>query len=244
MDEFKFRQACEKIINMERAKNGIGTLGEKTLHAVLKQYFEPYEANHETKIGGFVADIVGEDGIIEIQTRGFDKLRRKLEVFLSVASVTIVYPIAKTKWLSWIDIETGEITAKRKSPKIGKPFEIFFELYKIKSFLTHPNLKFCIVLLDMEESRYLNGFSKNKKRGSSRSDRIPVEIRDEIYIESLADYIKLIPDTLPEQFDSKDYHKATGLTLSRAQTALNVLFHIGAVERTGKQGNLYLYERS
>ncbi|MDF2567294.1 MAG: hypothetical protein K0R90_750, partial [Oscillospiraceae bacterium] len=119
MDKIKFRQACDKIIDRQREKNGIGTLSEKTLHAVLKQYFEPFLANHETKIGSFVADIVGEDGIIEIQTCGFDKLRKKLDAFLPVCKVTVVYPVTNIKWLSWIDERTGEITQKRKSPKQG-----------------------------------------------------------------------------------------------------------------------------
>jgi hypothetical protein len=99
-------------------------------------------------------------------------------------------------------------------------------------------------MIDAEEYRYLNGWSKDKKRGSSRCDRIPVDIVDEIWIENTADYLKLIPPTLDKQFTSKDYKKESKLPLSESQTALNVLHHIGAVNRVSKQGNLYVYEKN
>ena len=109
MSNEDFRIACERIIGTDRERSGIGTLGEKTLHAVLKNYFEPHKENQEIRIGSFIADIVNENGVIEIQTRQFNKLLRKLENFLEYCNVTIVYPIPQIKYLSWIDTETGEI---------------------------------------------------------------------------------------------------------------------------------------
>ena len=240
----RFRQACEKILDGEKTKNGIGTLGEKTLHAVLKAYYEPYEDNHEIKIGGYVADIVGENGIIEIQTRQFNKLRRKLENFLPAAHVTVVYPIPATKWLSWMDMETGETTAKRKSPKKGTAYHAFDELYKIKYLLTDPQLSIRLVLIDMLEYRYLNGWSTNKKKGSSRKDRIPLDIVEEITLSSWRDYAVFLPEKLPIRFTSKDYHKAAGISLPLAQTGLNILTAVGVVERVDKQGNSIVYQRT
>lgn len=243
MNKQKFFDACKSIVHIEREQNGIGTLGEKTLHAVLKYYFDSDIANHEIKIGSFFADIVTDTGIIEIQTRAFDKLRKKLAQFLEMSPVTVVYPIPKTKWLLWID-EQGEITKKRKSPRQGRIFDIIPELYKIKSLLTHPNFRFCIVFINMEEYRYLNGWSKDKRKGSTRHDRVPVDIAEEIYINNISDYINFIPDELPDRFTSKDYKKAAKINLHTAQTALNILNHIGAVKRTEKQGNLYIYAKA
>lgn len=242
MDKTRFRELCEAAKTFEKSKNTIGTLSEKTLHAVLKRYFDDDENNHEIKVGSYVADISGKNGIIEIQTRNFDKIRKKLEKFLEVSKVTVVYPIASTKWLIWIDEDTGEITKKRKSPKTGTPYEIFYELYKIKPFLTNPNLQFCIVLIDIEEYRLLNGWSKDRKKGSTRHERIPIDIIDEIYIENVEQYDKFLPADLPVQFTTKDYKNATPLNQRNAQTALNILFHIGAINRVGKKGNQYLYE--
>ncbi|HWT27413.1 MAG TPA: hypothetical protein VN131_05690 [Mobilitalea sp.] len=243
MDKLLFKQTCDEVIGMQQGLNGIGTLGEKTVHSVLKSYLSPDLSNHEVKVGGFVADIYNGQEIIEIQTRNFDKLRRKLQAFLPIAPVTIVYPIPGTKWIRWINPQTGEISPPRKSPKTGKPYTIFPELYKIKDFLLEPNLKLEIVLIDLEEYRYLDGWSEDRKKGSSRCDRIPSELVEEIMISSLSDYQCLIPDSLGTEFTSKDYRKASGLPLHIAQTALNILHFVGVVDRVGKKGNAYLYDR-
>ncbi len=242
MDKQRFIKACEKIMNIDRERCGIGTLGEKTMHAVLKLYFEPNITNHEVKMGSFVADIVGENGIIEIQTGNFNKLRKKLESFLEITTVTVVYPIPSTKWLVWLDVSNGEVTNKRKSPKKGLPYQVFLELYKIKTFLTHENFRLRIVMLDTIEYRNLNGWSKDKKRGSSRYERIPVDIIDEICIDNIWDYIKLIPSDLPEKFTSKDFKNLSGLSLKNAQIAINVLNYIGVIKCIGKEGRQNLYE--
>ena len=243
MDKELFRDICDTIINTKQDSNGIGTLSEKTVHSVLKSYLAPDTAKHEIKVSGYVADIVNDQGIIEIQTRNFDKLRRKLQAFLSHSNVTIVYPIPNTKWIRWINPQTGEVSAPRKSPKNGKPYEIFPELYRIKEYLTHPKLNLCIILMDVEEYRYLDGWSKDKKKGSTRCDRIPVELINEISISEQKDYQFLIPDVLTGTFTSKDFKKAAAIPLSQSQTALNILHHMGAVERVGKKGNSYLYHR-
>lgn len=234
---------CEKVIYEERERNGIGTLGEKTLHAVLKAYLEEDKAYHEKKIGSYYADICRDGNIIEIQTAGFNKLRNKLDRFLSEYEVTVVYPIPQIKYLFWIDEETGEITKKRKSPKETQPFSAFYELYKIKPQLRHPNLRIHLMMLELEEYRYLNGYSADRKRGSSRCDRIPVNLLSEIQINSINDYQKLIPQALDACFTVKDYQKAGGLSRSVATTALNVLHSLDAVERIGKNGNAYIYAR-
>ena len=173
-DIILFHQACREIINRERASMGIGTLSEKTVHAVLKRFYEPDPEHQEIPVENFVADILRDGEIIEIQTRGFNKLRRKLDTFLKYYPVTIVYPIIHTKWLYWINEETGELSPKRKSPKIGTFYDAVPELYKIKMYLDNPNLHLCLVLIDADEYRLLNGWSRDRKKGSSRFDRIPV----------------------------------------------------------------------
>ena len=226
----------------QNRKSSIGTLGEKTLHSVLKKYYEPDEQKQEIKIGRFVADIKNDTGIVEVQTRNFNTLRRKLEAFLPEYEVTVVYPIAQTKWLLWIDEATGEVTKKRRSPKIGAPCDICSELYKIKSQLLNPHLHLRIPLLHLEEYRLLNGWSTDGKKGSTRYERIPISLMDVVEISCLEDYCKLLPNNLPETFYSKDFQKIAKLSPRAAGTALNVLHSVGAVERIGKSGNRYQYQ--
>lgn len=243
IEQQKFRQICRNAVLEEHIKNGIGTLGEKTLHMVLKNYFEPDISKQEIRVGAYIADIVNETGIIEIQTQGFDKLRKKLAAFLPLFPVTVVYPIPAVKWLIWIDPETGETTKRRKSPRTGRPYDAFYELYKIKFLLNRPNLRFCLAMIEMEEYRFLNGWSQNKKKGASRYERIPLNLLDLIQIPDTSGYLRLIPETLPETFTSADFKKASGLYLSGAGTALHVLNYLGTVTRTAKRGNAYLYQR-
>lgn len=102
-------------------RQGIGTLSEKTVHAVMKNYYAPDTDMHEIPIENFVADIYTGQEIIEIQTRAFNKMRRKLDAFLPLYPVTIVYPIPHIKWLSWIDrgnrgdFTETQVTKDRKS---------------------------------------------------------------------------------------------------------------------------------
>lgn len=244
MDCEQFAESRAQVVRQETVRNGIGTLGEKTLHAVLKRYFEPDSASHEVKIGSFVADIVSESGIIEIQTQSLDRLRKKLADFLACADVTVVYPVAQVKWLCWIDPETGEVTRKRKSPKRGSVYDAFRELYKIKGFLTHPGFRLCIPLLEITEYRYLNGWSADRKKGSSRCDRIPEALLGEVWFTSLYDFEQMVPEALPAVFTTRDYAAAAKLRLRAAQTAVHVLYTIGTLERVGKDGRLHLYQRA
>ncbi len=242
LDREAFEEAKEKIIGVDRQRLGIGTLSEKTVHAILKHYYEPDEDKQEIPIENYVADIYADGEIIEIQTRQFNRMRDKLKAFLPLYPVTIVYPIPREKWLIWIDEESGELSQKRKSPAKGNPYVAFIELYKIKMFLKDPNLRLKLVLLDMEEYRLLNGWSKDKKKGSSRFDRIPTQLVEEVDITCLQDYMQFVPYELEEPFTAKGFAKAAHIPVTLAQTVLNILYYVGVVERTGKQGNSYLYE--
>ncbi|MDO4733001.1 MAG: hypothetical protein Q4B50_05745 [Bacillota bacterium] len=223
-------------------KQGIGCLGEKQLHAILKYYYEPRPEHHEIPVQGFVADICNESGIIEIQTGSFDKLRRKLECFLEHGPVTLVYPLPHRKWLRWIDPQTGEISEARKSPKTGQPAEACFELGKIQALLSHKNLHIRLLLLDVEEHRYLNGWSRDGKKGSTRAERIPLSLVAEIALDAPVDYLQLLPAAgLPEPFTRAELAKLTRLSPKRNQYLLRCLLKLGLLRQEGKRGRSYLY---
>jgi hypothetical protein len=241
MDEKRFEQAKNKIVGCERDRHGIGTLSEKTVHAVLKNYYAPDEDMHEIPIENFVADIYTGSEIIEIQTRAFNNMRRKLETFLAEYPVTIVYPIPHVKWLYWIDEESGEISERRKSPKRGNPYQAFIELYKIRPFLINDNLRLRIDLIDMEEYRLLNGWSRDRKKGSDRYDRIPLAFIDEVCIDRREDYMQFVPSDIPDEFTAKDFASCAHIPVRLAQTTLLILTDLDIVERIGKRGRGILY---
>ena len=114
----RFNAAKEKIIGKKHNDKGIGTLSEKTVHGVLKHFFEPDEDCHEVALNGYFADIYNDSGVIEIQTRQLNKLREKLAVFLNYYPVTVVYPMPANKWLSWIILRGGD----RRTKKVAETF--------------------------------------------------------------------------------------------------------------------------
>ncbi len=240
----RFEEICAKTLSSEHEKAGIGTLNEKTLHSVLKNYLEPDTSRHEIRIGRYVADIFRNDEIIEIQTRNFYGMRKKLSFFLDRYRVTIVYPVPAEKYINWIDPSTGEIQSRRRSPKKPHPQEMAHELIHILPFLEHPNLNFHIIYLNVEDYKLLNGWDSSRKKGSERYERIPTGIVSEKFIRSISDYSWFIPETLPGKFTKKEYKKSAGITDTCAQRMLYILTKLGLINRTGKKGRAWLYERA
>lgn len=236
-----FVNAKDKIIGKAHNNKGIGTLSEKTLHAVLKLYYEPDEDKHEVAMSGYYADIYNDKGIIEIQTRQLNKLRDKLSVFLQDYHVTVVYPLPFNKWLSWVNPDNGEVQGRRKSTRHFTEYDAFYELYKIKSYLKNPNLSINLVLMDMEEYKLLNGWSYDKKRGSTRYDRVPVGIRRIVKFDRIEDYMQLVPADLKEDFTVKDFAMAAGVSVEASRYTLNILNYLEIVKRTGRVKNGYVY---
>ncbi len=241
MNPERFEEVRKAVILEERKRDGIGVLKEKTLHSVLKRYYEPAQENHEIKIGDFVADIVGEHGIIEIQTRNMGRLVKKLEQFLKVCPVMVVYPVLSEKYLIWLDEETGETTKKRKSPKRGTIAEGIAQLYPLRQFLSNPNFTFCVVLLSGNEIRYLNGWSRDRKRGSSRCDFVPTGLLGEYRFSAAEDYLCVLPESMPETFTAKELGKAVALSGRKLYSLIHVLESLSLLEKLPKVGRAYPY---
>ncbi len=241
MDADRFDRAIATIVTRNHENHGIGTLGEKSVHAVVKCYMEPDEDFHETPIDGYVADIFRDDKVIEIQTGSFEKLRGKLAAFLPNYHVTVVHPIPANKTLCWVDPDTGEVAEKRKSNKHGTPQMIFSELYAIRPFLKDPNLSIVILLIDIEETKLLDGYGPNKKKRATKYDRLPLRLLEEIHLDCPDDYRMLIPIEL-EHFTSAEFAKATGIYKEEGTTAMQILNELGVVERVDRTKKGYIYE--
>lgn len=242
MDAIRFQKACSDFSKQGRREDGIGTLGEKALHAIVKTYIADDPSCHEQRVGAYVVDVFTDGQIFEIQTRQFNKLKAKLAALLPEYRVTIVHPLPARKWLIWLDPQSGELTRPRLSPRRGKLSDAFTELYRIKPFLSHPNLSLQVLLVDLEEYRLLNGWSTDRKRGSWRSDRVPLALVDEMKIEGPAAYNRLLTSQLPESFTSADLARTEKISLRRAQTAIHILNALGTIEPNGKRGRYRLYQ--
>ncbi len=246
MDENRryFGEITDLLLSRAKETNGFGTLQEKTIHEVIKDFYCYDHDFQEQRRGRYIADIaIGQD-IWEIQTRAFHRLRGKLDAFLKEYHVTVIYPVAVEKKIYWLEQETGKITGGRRSPRRGCAYDVFHELYAIRPYLQDPNFSIHIVLMDMEEYKLLNGWSRDKKRGASRYDRLPGKLRDIVRIEGISDYACFLPEELPEEFTSEDLAKSARIPRSTAQTCLLILRDLGVVELIGKRGRSNLHQRN
>ncbi len=236
-----FLSARAEVIGTDVSDGGIGTLSEKALHKMLKLYIEPRCDKHEIKILGSVADILNENGITEIQTRSLEKLISKLSKFLPQYKTTVILPLAAQKTVRWLNPETGEISPPKKSPKHENAFTAMYELYKLRKLATHENLSVRLIFITAEDYRYLDGWDKTGKRGSTRMERIPLELIDDITLTKGEDYISLIPKELPEQFTVKELARAGKFSPRISSYVTGFLREVGAIEHIGREGRAYLY---
>lgn len=240
----RFNECAKSILSGKSLQNGIGTLGERTLHAILKKFLEPDTAFHEQKACGYVADILRGDEIIEIQTRAFSSLRKKLSAYRGKFRVTVVYPIDAQKYISWIDTETGEVSERHKSPKRGEAWQILRELYALCPIMPLENVCFKLIFVNTEEYRVLSGRSRDKKRfGAARYERIPTELCDIATLEKTEDFKALIPNKLGDTFTAAEFAKAAKMTPRGAGYAMRVLVTLGVIEHTANEGRAYVYTR-
>ena len=238
----------------EQNRNSIGVQKERLLHAFLKYYLEPEAVYHEQPVTGFIADVQRDGAIIEVQTRDLYRLKRKLEAFLAepeVRRVNVIFPIATTKWLIWVE-EDGSCRPRRKSPKPGTPLQILPELYGLRTLLKNEKLTFTAAMVQLEEYRHLNGWSRDKKRGSHRMERVPLALDAMVSLREAADYQQLLPGNvpgglpgnLPAQFTVQEFGKLCRMQQKAAWRSLHVLTVVGVVQKCGKRGRSDLYEVS
>ncbi len=236
----RFLSARAAVLGYDGEPSGIGTLGEKALHAILKHYLDADPTHHEQKWKGFYADVRNGEGFFEIQTRAFERLPRKLDIFLAESVTTVVYPIARHRRLSWINPKTHELSPKRKSPKIGRLADAARELYRIRRYLSHPNFRLRVILLDCDEYKKRTAGGRRVER----CERIPYALAEDLSFTSPADYAAFLPEGLAVPFTSLEFSKALKVSRKTAGTLLLLLNDLGVVRRIGRQGRAYLYRLS
>ena len=237
-DNERFSKACEQALGREIST--IATLNEKNLHSALKHYFAP-EISQEAKIGNFYADAVTENGIIEIQSGSFGRLNTKLGAFLQASHVTVVYPFRKIIHNMYIHNATGELIKASPKRKMIDMTKFFLELYRIKTYLTNPNLTICIAELEIEKARFVEDERCIRKKGQ-KIDMIPLSVVREIYLEKPSDYSVFLPDNLPGEFTVSEFGKYC--KNCQPKLMLDILEYMMVVERIGKSGNGFVYRVS
>ena len=235
MNQQYFKTLCDEIIRARRpdGEMGIGTLGEKRLHAMLKRYVCPNKDFHEVGVQDtrFVSDVrIGSDAY-EIQTGSFYPMKKKIAYYLehTDCTVTVVHPIPSVRWMSWVEPETMEIQPRRKVAG-KKAIDLLPELYHLSEHLKNPRLRFRLLMLEVQDFRLLNGWSSDRKKGSIRYERIPLSLIDEIDLNTPDDFRQFLPSALPEHFTVKEFSALTKLRGRDAYSAVRALAALGLIE--------------
>ncbi len=92
----------------------------------------------EVPVDGYIIDIVRGDLLVEIQTRSFSSLKKKLAVLTDSHPVRLVHPIAQEKWIVKLAGDWAKPMSRRKSPKRGHVEDIFAELVSFPRLAGQP----------------------------------------------------------------------------------------------------------
>jgi hypothetical protein len=222
----------------------IGTLSERSLHAALKEWIAQPGDELEKKVGSYVVDIVRGSQLIEIQTRHFYAIKRKLTALVANYPLRLVYPVVTKKWIVKIAGDGQTQLGRRKSPQRGSIYSVFRELAGIPNLVNHPNFTLEVVFVHIDEVRVDDGQGSWRRGGWSIVDQKLVEVEDRISLPAVADWRALLPADLEDPFTTRDLSEAIGERIRLAQAMAYCLYEMGAVDRVGKQGNAYLYERT
>ena len=257
-DALRFAEICLcYVARGVHLEDGIGTLSEKRMHAILKHYVCADEACYEirvkdtlgqadTKGNGYVADVLRGSNIWEIQTGSMYPMRAKIAWYMQHTPyvVTVVVPVPYRKHINWIDPATGKVQKRSARPHTTKPSSVISELFWLREHLSNPRLRFELLLLEVEEYRLLDGYGKEKKARASRYEKIPTALCGTVVLEKREDYLQFLPETLPDTMTAKQYAAATGIRGRDTYYALRALVGAGLLTEGDKIGRAQSWTRT
>jgi hypothetical protein len=220
----------------------IGTRKESSLHRDLKFTYAGQGGQTEIEVAGFVADGINAAGeFIEVQTGHFASIEKKIQKLSLLGKIRLIYPVLVTKYIE-VFTARGKLQSRRKSPKRGSAWDIFDALIHAPELPLVRGLTIELVLVDAAEQRVQDGKGSWRRKGVSIRDRTLLAVHERITLHKPADFLRFVPFTKKEQFTSARLGEKAGIRVDMARKALYVLNKMGAVKRTGKQGNALVYQ--
>jgi hypothetical protein len=222
--------------------NSIGTLQENSLHAALKAWYSLPGDLFESKVDGFVIDIVRGDLLLEVQTGNFSAIRRKLEKLLESHPVQLVYPIPVEKWIRRLSADGLTELGRRKSPKRGQVSDIFFELVRLPKLVRHPGFTLEVLLIREEVVWREDGRGSWRRKGRSIADRLLLQVVSRHGFTGPDDFRIFLPLDLPQIFTVRDVAKLSKRPRYLAGKIAYCLREMGVIEVVGKRGRELAYQ--
>jgi len=218
-------------------------MNEKPLHEALKQWYAQSGDMLEVPVDRFIVDIVRGDLLIEIQTRNFAAIRRKLEKLVVHHPVRLVYPIPSEKWIVKLAGQENSPVNRRKSPKRGALEHVFDELVSLPKLLLNPNFSVELLLIHEEEVRRYDSTRAWRRRGWVTYERRLLGVIGQRILEAPTGMRTFIPSALAQPFTASDLATAMAIPRRLAQKMVYCLRLMGCIAPAGKRANSILYER-
>jgi len=223
--------------------SGIGTLNERPLHAALKAWIAEEGDEFEVPIDGFVVDIVRGSELIEIQTGSTSILKRKLTTLAKRHRVRLVLPLAARKTIVRID-ENGRVERSRLSPKRSSLIDVFVELVSLRDLLGDSNFSVDALLIHEEEIRRPRQSPRRRRQKDWEvHERRLLEVLDHASFHHPADYVGILPASLPQSFTTADLAAEMDKPRKLAQKIAYCLREMGILLAVGRSRRGILYER-
>ena len=221
----------------------IGELNEQPLHAALKAWYAQPGDETEVPLDGYVIDLVQDGTLVEIQTGHFSSIRAKLRTLVESYPIRLVYPIAQEKWLFKLPKPGWEGPRRRKSPKRGRVEEVFGELVSFPRLLGKEHFSLEVLLIQEEEVRRYGGKRYWYKNGWLTVNRKLLAVVERQVFENPQAMARLLSPNLPTQFTTADIAEELAIPRWLAQKMAYCLRKMEAINKVGKKGRSYLYER-
>lgn len=240
-DQDRFDLALKKLHDTSSAYN-IGTYKERSQHIVLKLFYEPDQAYHEVPFKGYIADIINDKGITEIQTAAFRALHDKLAVFLQDKPVKVVYPVCEVVRTCWIDPVTGEEQCTRFARYQRTKYKLLSELLSVSDYFGEKGFSVELVLMKGSKYKVRDGYGADCKKKATKLDTVPMELIDIIKLRDADDIRSILPFKAGERLTAKELSKHLGLRKIPLWRALKFLELIEIITPSGKNGKSIIYE--
>jgi hypothetical protein len=232
-------ESCEAI-QYKAEENGINIKNEGQLHSQIKQWYLQPGDRLESKVDGYIIDIVRNDLLIEIQTKNFSAINKKLKNLLKNHKVVLVHPIAVKKMIVKVN-QRGEKLSTRKSPTKGTIIQIFDELIRIPTLIYNENFRIEVLMINMEEIRCVDGKGSWRRKGVSIIEKRLVEVLETVSFESKEDFLKLLSYGIDKEFTNKTLSKSLQITINKTRKVTYCLKKMGLIKEVGKKGNELIY---
>lgn len=235
------RRRSRKQQESHRIGASIGTLNEGHLHASLRErYLEP-GCSVEVRLDGYVVDVLHGDLIVEVQTANFSAIARKMRDLVTRHRVRLVHPLPRDLWITRLPQKKRDKPSRRKSPKHLDVIDVFEELVSFPELIGHRNFQLDVVLTQQEELRRFERGKRWRRNGWVTVERRLLAVHETVSLHAPADYMALIPASLPEEFLTSDLAEALSRPRDLAQKIAYCLRNCGLIERVGSRGNAIVY---